>query len=412
MIPRDSSWSYTLERRAKSWKVYQLGELFSQRKERGCNELPLLSVTGKHGVVEQDSLVRRDTSNSDKSKYLRVIPDDIVYNTMRMWQGVSAKVIKEGIVSPAYTVCVPKTSLIFSDYAKFLFKYPALIRKFHAFSQGLVDDTLNLKFPNFAPIKVSLPPLPEQKRIAEILTSVDDAIQATEKVISQTKRVKQGLLQELFTRGIRHSKFKKTEIGEIPEGWVETELGNKLHKVIGGGTPSKKIPNYWDGDVYWASVKDIRSKYLSNTIDKISQEGLKNSSANLIPANTIVVPTRMALGKASITDFDMAINQDLKALIPKKDLDFLFLYYWYINSSKLIESLGSGSTVKGIRLETLKRLKLLLPPLPEQKRIAEILTSLDDGIQAAEKAISQTKRVKQGLLQDLLTGRVRTSGVP
>jgi type I restriction enzyme S subunit len=137
---------------SKPWAKPKLGDLFLNRTENNRLDLPLLSITADQGVVSRDSLTKRDTSSEDKSKYLRIAPGDIGYNTMRMWQGVSALSSLEGIVSPAYTILNP-TERIDGKFTAHFFKLPHTISLFHRYSQGLVDDTLNLKFPSFAVIE-------------------------------------------------------------------------------------------------------------------------------------------------------------------------------------------------------------------------------------------------------------------
>jgi type I restriction enzyme S subunit len=171
--------------------------------------------------------------------------------------------------------------------------------------------------------------------------------------------------------------------------WEKVELNDVLEKIIGGGTPSKTIADYWNGEIPWCSVKDmVGDKYqLYSTEDFITNTGLENSSSNLIPAGTVVTSTRMGLGRAFINKVDMAINQDLKALIPNKKIDNKFLLWMIVNKRDEIEGLGIGSTVKGIRLEVLRGLKFGLPPLPTQRKIASILSAYDDLIENNLKRI-------------------------
>jgi len=189
----------------------------------------------------------------------------------------------------------------------------------------------------------------------------------------------------------------------LPEGWSEAKLGNLLADIRGGGTPSKKNPDYWGGDIPWASVKDITNFHKTRTQDYITRDGLNDSASNIIPSGTIIIATRMAVGKPVIFDCDVAINQDLKALFPKPALRTDFLFEWLKSAEDKIVGMASGSTVLGIRLEALRDFDILLPPLPEQKRIAEVLGSVDAAIEATKAVIDQTKTVKQGLLQILLT---------
>ena len=181
------------------------------------------------------------------------------------------------------------------------------------------------------------------------------------------------------------------------EGWKEVVLGDVLFKIVGGGTPSKAIDSYWNGDVYWCSVKDMteESKYLYSTEDTITFEGLKNSSSNLIKRGTVVTATRMGLGRAFISGVDMAINQDLKALYPNEKIDNIFLLYTILFNKDVIEALGSGATVKGIKLETLKSIKFLLPPLETQRKIAKILSNYDDLIENNLKRIKLLEEMAQ-----------------
>lgn len=185
------------------WVRAKLGELFTNRTESNRPDLPLLSITADQGVVHRASLTKRDTSSEDKSKYLRIAPGDIGYNTMRMWQGVSALSALEGIVSPAYTICTP-SSRIDGRFAAHFFKLPHTISLFHRYSQGLVDDTLNLKYPSFATIEVNVPSdLAEQKAIAAILDAADAELCLLRDQRLAVDKQKRGLMQQLLTGKIR-----------------------------------------------------------------------------------------------------------------------------------------------------------------------------------------------------------------
>jgi type I restriction enzyme, S subunit len=181
------------------WTEVDLGEAFVERVETGRSDLPLLAVTGDRGIILRDELDKRDTSNPDKSKYKRVAIGDIAYNTMRMWQGVSALSALEGIVSPAYTVVVP-TNRINPRFAKHLFKSPPVVHLFRRHSQGLVDDTLNLKFERFAKIKLTIPEdITEQARVAAVLDLCEHEIDLLEAQREQLELYKRGLLAKLLS---------------------------------------------------------------------------------------------------------------------------------------------------------------------------------------------------------------------
>lgn len=184
--------------------------------------------------------------------------------------------------------------------------------------------------------------------------------------------------------------------------WQEAKIGDVLDKIIGGGTPSMGIPTYWGGDTFWCSVKDMPTDRfkLSETKDKITLEGLNNSSTNLIPKNTVIISTRMGLGKAFINEVDMAINQDLKALIPNSKINNKYLLWTIILYKDYLEMLGNGSTVRGIRLETLKNIKIKLPPLLVQQKIAKILSNYEDLIENNLKYIKLLEEAAQLLYEE------------
>ncbi|MDD5566764.1 MAG: restriction endonuclease subunit S [Patescibacteria group bacterium] len=169
--------------------------------------------------------------------------------------------------------------------------------------------------------------------------------------------------------------------------WPTKKLGEVLGRIVGGGTPSKSISSYWDGDIPWASVKDIKEGVfeLIKTQDHITKEGLAHSSATLVPIGTLIISTRMGLGRVVKTKINTAINQDLKALFPKKCLDTDYLLFYLRSKTEEISQKGSGATVSGIRLEHIKNLEIPLPPLPEQKKIVAKL----------EKLLAKTKEAKR-----------------
>ena len=194
---------------SNGWKTYHLGDLFDERVEIGRGDLPLLSITGDRGVVDRNDLDKKDTSNADKGKYLRIAPGDIGYNTMRMWQGVSALSTLEGIVSPAYTVCIPKADKIDGAFAAYLFKFQPVVHRFWRYSQGMVDDTLNLKFHNLAQVRVKIPPLAEQREIAALLSGCDAEIALLHKEREALREQKKGLMQKLLTGKVRVHRGKE-----------------------------------------------------------------------------------------------------------------------------------------------------------------------------------------------------------
>lgn len=196
----------------------------------------------------------------------------------------------------------------------------------------------------------------------------------------------------------------------LPKEWTNTNLGSILLSIIGGGTPSKSKPEYFLGNIPWMSVKDMNKYILKDTVDHITPDAVKNSSTNIIPAGTPIIATRMSLGKIVTASFDSAINQDLKALFLPKDIDRNFFLHWYRSQSQLIESLGTGTTVKGIRLEVLNGLSINLPPLAEQKIIADKLDDLLARVESIKIRLENIpeilKKFRRSVLSTAVSGKL------
>lgn len=391
-------------RGAAAWKSKRLGDLFSNRQETGLTGLPLLSLMDKEGIVPQEESNRKNNSNSDKSKYLRVVPGDIAYNTMRMWEGRSALVGMEGLVSPAYTVCEPKPgvhSLLFSYYLK----SPQLIGQFRRFSQGIVKDTLNLKYPAFAQISALIPSYAEQQRIADCLSSLDDLIAAQAQKVDELKTHKKGLMQQLFPReGESQPRLRFPEFQDAGE-WDVRRL-DQMVCFQSGGTPSKANLDFWKGSIPWVSAKDMKQILLSDAEDHISTKAI-DQGAKLVPSGTLLMLVRgMTLLKnvpICVICCKMSFNQDVKALRPLNGVDSLFLALVLTSSkNRLLEMVSiAGHGTGKLDTEGLKAMALALPSTEEQQRIASCLSNLDALITAETQKHETLKTHKKGLMQQL-----------
>lgn len=189
----------TFHGRPNTWREFEIGGVFRERNQSGEENDRLLSITMNGGVIDRDDVGRKDTSTDDKSKYKLILPGDIGYNTMRMWQGVSGLSALRGIISPAYTVVTPVPNRILGRYAAHLFKSRRMVFDFERYSQGLTSDTWNLKFPAFSKIRVFLPPIDDQEKLADTLDALTAEGAVIGRQVEALTRQKRGLMQKLLT---------------------------------------------------------------------------------------------------------------------------------------------------------------------------------------------------------------------
>ena len=198
--------------------LHRIGDIYAERSERGAADMELLSVTMNDGVMQRSEIEGKDNSSEDKSSYKVVRKGDMVYNSMRMWQGANGVSPYDGIVSPAYTVLTAKLPIC-NDYFAALFKNYKLINEFRKNSQGMTSDTWNLKYPQIETIKVYLPVIEEQEKIASILVTLDKRIAAQAALVEQLKKYKRGALKAVFTQQVSFSakpqKWDKYKMGDL-----------------------------------------------------------------------------------------------------------------------------------------------------------------------------------------------------
>lgn len=292
------------------------------------------------------------------------------------------------------------------EFLESYLRSPAALQYFRRNAAGTSGSMVKLDQTSVGGLPVILPPLPEQQKIAAILSSVDDAIAATRKVIEQTKRVKQGLLQTLMTRGIGHTRFKKTEIGEIPEGWEVVPLGIlvtlrngrgfKSTEWAESGLPIIKIGNLNGSEDYDFFSGELDDRHRVRRGDLLfSWSGSRGSS----------------FGPYIWRGPEGALNQHIfRVDVMSRATTQGFLYQQLrLLTSKIEQSAHGGAGLVHVRKTDLVKYNLALPPLEEQVRIVDILDKCDRFAGRNRKSLRTLLSLKRGLLQDLLTGRVRVT---
>ena len=275
-----------------------------------------------------------------------------------------------------------------AEFISYLFRSEDLRKKISLFAQGSTRYNLP-KQQMFEKLYISYPKdINEQKRIAKILSSADKVISTSEALIEKYKAIKKGMLNDLL---------------KPKEGWKKVKLGD-CGDVISGGTPSTSNENYWNGDVLFVTPLDLgRKNIINNTIRKITEQGVTNSSATKIKANSLAVSTRAPIGLMSLVKKEYTTNQGCKSIQFYNSQEPLFHYYNLMFNVNKIQIMGQGTTFMEISKTDFENLEFFIPDSSEQGRIASILQSIDNKIEAEQKVVNKYKGIKLGLMNDLLT---------
>jgi len=353
---------------------------------------------------------RKITDKALKDATLTLLPEGSLLISTRAPVGYVAVLKSAATFNQGCKGLIPKSKHQISAefYCYFLLHIRRILESLSGGStfKELSKDTLKV-------LKVPHPPFEEQQKIAEILLTVDDAIQKVDAAISKTERLKKGLLHELLTKGIGHKEFKDTEIGRIPKEWKVVKICH-LFNVETGTTPSTKEKEYWEnGRINWFTPIDLSKLdgkiFLGDSERKITDRALKETNLTIMPKGSILISTRAPVGYVALLKEEGTFNQGCKGLIPKKSAEIHTTFYCYYLSSikQKLQNLSGGSTFRELSKVSLENLKIPLPPLPEQRRIAEILSTVDQKLDLLKRRKEKLIRIKKGLMNDLLTGKRR-----
>jgi len=262
--------------------------------------------------------------------------------------------------------------------------------------------------------KVPKPEFDEQHRIAHVLTIVQTAIEQQARLIALTRELKSALMRKLFTEGLRGEKQKETEIGLVPESWGTTKIGN-IAKLQSGGTPSRDNPKFWTGGtIPWVKTTEINYKVIETTQESITEEGLNNSAAKVLPKGTLLAAMYgqgVTRGRVGILGLDAATNQACAAITPLDEKQILtwFLYYYMQFHYQDLRELGHGANQRNLNMDLIKSFPLSFPEIEEQQDIIDSLSAFDKKLSLIEQKRDLLEELFRTLLHQLMTGKVRTA---
>lgn len=384
--------------------LQRIGDIYAERSERGAADMELLSVTMNGGVIQRSEIEGKDNSSEDKSNYKVVRKGDMVYNSMRMWQGANGVSSYDGIVSPAYTVLTAKVSIC-NEYFAALFKNYKLINEFRKNSQGMTSDTWNLKYPQIETIKVYLPEVAEQEKVASMLVTLDKRIAAQATLVEQLKKYKRGLSDTLFAQIAQSPDCVIVKFGEA----FELLQNNTFSREELTDKPSS-VQNIHYGDVLinYGAVVNIATDmppYIkpSNDLQKFSR------TSYLCDGDVVFADTAedYSVGKATeiIGVNGVSVLSGLHTIPcrPFKKFQPMYLGY-YFNSSLFraqIYPLVQGTKVSSISKGELVKVSVHIPNEGDQRRIASMLYSLDLRIVHEEQQVKALTDARAAFLQQL-----------
>jgi type I restriction enzyme S subunit len=404
------------------WEVVKLKEVCEKMKAGGT---PLRSKKEYYGgnipfVLIEDmtasDLYLTKTKECITEKGLEnsntwIVPTNSILLSMYATIGATAINKIPVATNQAILAIIPKKGLD-SVFAAYNLRYHAERLKSHNIAttqknvnKGIVENFL-----------IPLPPLPEQQKIAFVLSTVQDAQEKTERVINSLKELKKSMMKHLFTYGavsfedVDKVRLKETEIGKVPEGWEVKKLGD-IVDTYSGGTPNRGKKSYWEnGTIPWAKSGELGDKRIDKVEENITKDGLENSSTKYVGIGDLLVAMYGATaGKVGLARFKFTINQAICGIKPNEKFDSEFYFYYLILIRDKLLSQRFGGAQPNINQQIIKSLKIPIPSIQEQQQIANILFTIDEKIEAEEQRKKALDEMFKSLLKNLMTARLRVN---
>ncbi len=387
----------------KGWETLQLGDIADITNGKTNSQDAVNG--GKYPLFDRSIFIKR----SDKFLFdgeAIILPGEGAEFVPRYFVG------KFDLHQRAYAIFIHKDKI----YSQFLYQF--LLANKNIFLQTAVGSTVkSLRLPIIKKVFVNVPSLEEQKKIAEILMSVDDGIRKTDEIIIQTEKLKKGLMQDLFTKGIGHNKFKKTKIGEVSEDWRVVTIKDAPLKLIDGdrGVNYPKLSDFTSGGYcLFLNNKNIKNdQFVFSDIQFVSREKDELLRKGKLERLDVVLTTRGTVGNVAFYNDDISfenirINSGMLLLRAYGELNSDFLYHLMKSPfmKKRYDDVVSGSAQPQLPIRSLQQIYIPVPPEDEQEKIVEISQTIDNKISVNNRYREILIKLKKGLAQDLLSGKI------
>jgi type I restriction enzyme S subunit len=268
-------------------------------------------------------------------------------------------------------------------------------------------------------MEIELPSLPEQRRVASILSAYDDLIENNTRRIAILEEMARRIYEEWFVRfrfpGHEGVRMVESELGLVPEGW-EIAAVEDVTETLGGGTPSKSEPEYWDGgDINWYSPTDLtgaRTVFMEESASKITALGLAKSSAKLFPANSVMMTSRATLGVIAVNTTPACTNQGFIVCVPSDRMPLWLLFHWLKANEGEFEGLATGATFKEITKGVFRKIKLAVPAKPTATAFEGVVGPMMALVLRLERKNRNLRTTRDLLLPKLISGELDVSALP
>lgn len=389
---------------SESWNKVKLGNVFEQTTEYvnpKTRNIELWSLTVEKGLTPKTDRYNREFLVKKEDQFKAVSSNEFIYNPMNMTLGaVDLNQTGKQVAVSGYYITMKTLNGFDNDYFNIWLKSPLAIKMYKSYATGSLIEKQRVQFPTLSLIKASVPPMEEQRKIGNFFKQLDDTITLHQQELSTLKQTKQGFLQKMFPR--EGESVPEVRFPGFDGKWEHHKL-NEVAEIIGGGTPSTNVQEYWDGDIDWYSPVEIgKDTYAFGSKRKITSLGLKKSSAKVLPANkTILFTSRAGIGDMAILKKDGATNQGFQSLVVNNNYDIYFVYSMGYKIKEFALKRASGSTFLEISGKGLGTMNLFVPSLEEQTRIGNFFKQLDGTIALHQRELDDLKETKKAFLQKM-----------
>ena len=400
------------------WETINPKALFTQRKDRASKGERQLTSSQQYGILYQDEYMELTgskivTVEKDFDILKHVEAGDFVIS-MRSFQGGLEYSTKSGAISSAYVMLVPNLELVYPRFYRWLLKSSVYIDALQR-TTNMVRDGQAMRYSNFAQVRLFTLPLDEQKSRADFLdlecSSIDKILFKTRSSIEEYKKLKQAVITQAVTKGVRGEREMKDSgvewIGEIPKEWDILNLVAHTSML----TPMRDRPENLDGPIPWIRIEDFDGKYISSSKASlgVSKETVRSMNLKIYPVGTILCTSSCIMGKCAIVSRELVSNQRFIGIIPDQNTCENFLYYLMLSNSERMNYLATGALQANLSRSSFEHLKVQFPSYQEQKEISDYLDTkcaeIDKLIAKKEQLVKELESYKKSLIYEVVTGK-------